>query len=206
MVQKISYKAPTTTTTLRAAADAYVRDGSTNAGKNFGGLSTLEVKKSTTGFNRTSYLRFDLSNIASIGSAKLRLWGRLDNAEAKNVVVEVDAVDSTTWGESTITWNNKPALGAKQAQFTVIDTTSRWYEIDLTSFLKAQKAAGKKLVSLALRRTTSTTPNAIFNSDEATSHRPELRITAASSAIVASPTLVASSSADDLTAWELLNA
>jgi hypothetical protein len=205
MVQKISYKAPATTTTLRAAADAYVRDGSTNAGKNFGGLSTLEVKKSTTGFNRTSYLRFDLSSIASIGSAKLRLWGRLDNADVKNVVVEVDAVDSTTWGESTINWNNKPAIGAKQGQFTVIDTTSRWYEIDLTSFLKAQKAAGKKLISLALRRTTTTTPNAIFNSNEATSNRPELRITAASSAIV-SPTLVTSSSADDLTAWQLLNA
>ena len=208
-VYKISYKAPTTSKTLRAVADAYVRDGSTNAGKNFGSLGTLEVKKNATGFNRISYLRFDLSSVASISTGKLRLWGRLDNADVSSATIEINAVDSTTWGEGTITWNNKPAIGAKQAQFTVTGTTAKWYEIDLTSFLKAQKSLGKNLVSIALRRTISSTPNAIFNSDEATSNRPELNITSAAAATAASfnaATVMQPSSADDPTAWELLNA
>jgi len=209
-VQKITYKAPTTTKSLRAAADALVRDGSTNAGKNFGSATTLEVKNSTAGFNRISYLRFDLSSVASVASAKLRLWGRLDNTAASNVTVEVDAVSSTTWGESTITWNNKPAIGTKQGQFTVIDTTSRFYEVDLTNYFKAQKSAGKNLVSIALRRTSSSSPNAIFNSDEAASNRPELRVTTAT--VTAAATVFGSSAVakpattDDAGAWELLNA
>jgi glucose/arabinose dehydrogenase len=203
-VQKITYKAPTTSKTLRAAADAYVRDG-TFAGQNFGPAAQLQVKKSTSSFNRYSYLRFDLSSVASIATAKLRLFGKLDNTQTKNVPIEIDAVASTTWGENTITWNNKPAVGAALAKFNVIDTTARWYEIDLTSYLKAQKAAGKMLISLALRGLTSVTPDAVFNSDEATTNRPELVITSAAATLSATPKITFADDAS-VSAWETLQA
>jgi hypothetical protein len=205
-VKKITYKSPTSTTTLRAAADAYVRDGS-SAATNFGAATQLQVKKSTTGFNRYTYLRFSISSLslAGIGSAKLRVWGKLDATGASNVPVEVDAVSDIAWGESTINWNNKPAVGTKQAGFNVIDTTSRWYEIDLTSYVKAQKTAGKSAISLALRATVSVGPNIILNSDEATTNRPELKITAPASAVFGAAPIAASSS-DRMSAWDLLNA
>src|SRR5262249_22259526 len=59
------------------AADAYVRDGSGNAGKNFGAATTLVVKKGSSGSNRWSYLRFDTSVLASVTRVRLRLFGRL---------------------------------------------------------------------------------------------------------------------------------
>src|SRR5439155_18655082 len=141
--------------------------------QNFGAAAQLQVKQSTTGFNRISYLRFDISSVASISAAKLRVWGKLDNTASSNVPIEIDSVAST-WAESTITWNNKPALGSKIGGFTVTDTTSRWYEIDLSSYFKSQKSLGKTLVSLALRGTISVAADSVFNSDEASSNRPEL--------------------------------
>ena len=118
-------------------------------------------------------------------------------------------VSDIAWGESTINWNNKPAVGLKQAAFNVIDTTSRWYEIDLTSYVKAQKTAGKTAISLALRATTSVTPNAVFNSDEATSNRPELKITAPASApasaVFGAAPIAEATPGERIGAWELLD-
>jgi hypothetical protein len=96
-------------TTLRAVADAYVRGG-VYAGKNFGSSAELDVKKhASADFNRVAYLRFDISTVGAISSAKVRLWGKLSSAESRNLAVEVAAVSNTTWGEGTINYNNKPA-------------------------------------------------------------------------------------------------
>src|SRR6185295_1128249 len=65
-----------------AQADSYVRDGSSASG-NFGTATTLLVKNSgstNSGFNRWIYLRFDLSSVSgSVSTAKLRLFGKVDN-------------------------------------------------------------------------------------------------------------------------------
>ena len=45
-------------------ADAYVRDG-TSANTNFGSTTDLEVKKGGTGFNRESYIKFDLTGLSN---------------------------------------------------------------------------------------------------------------------------------------------
>src|SRR5438270_5598869 len=66
-------------TTLTPLADAYVRDGS-YASTNYGSSTALYVKTDTTGFNRDSYLKFDLSSVSSIGSATLRLYGLLNSS------------------------------------------------------------------------------------------------------------------------------
>jgi ELWxxDGT repeat protein len=166
--------------TLRAAADAYVRDG-TSATTNFGTAADLVVKKaSTAGSNRETYLRFDLSGVPSVGSAKLRLFGRLGDASTAGVTTTVYDAANATWSEGGLTWDTRPAAGtASRGTVTVAGTTSQWYELDLTNFLKAEKAAGRNLVTLVLKSGVATSAQTIFASDEAAANRPELVVTPA---------------------------
>src|SRR5205814_42503 len=55
---------------LTPLADAYVRDG-TYADQNFGSDPALFVKTEVVDWNRDSYLKFDLSTVSSVGSARL---------------------------------------------------------------------------------------------------------------------------------------
>jgi len=50
-----------------------------------------------------------------------------------------------------------------QASATVSGTGGRWYEWDLTSLIRAQKAAGRDLVTLALKSTAATDAAALFD-------------------------------------------
>ena len=159
-----------------AAADAYVRDGS-KASRNFGGSSALQVRQASSGNNRWTYLRFDTSGVDSVSRAVLRLFGRLSAKTATTVRTSVFACANTTWSESGITWNNRPATGtAALATTTMVNnsTTARWYEWDVTSYLQAEKAAGRSVVTLVLKNAASSTPYDTFNSKEAGSNVPEL--------------------------------
>ena len=165
--------------TLRAAADAYVRNGS-YANTNYGGSTELLAKRSdTSGNTREAYLRFDLSGVAEIGTAKLRLFGRLVDTRDASVTTRVYNASNTTWGESSITWNTKPSSGTTiRGSVTVTGTTGKWYELDLTTFLKAEKAAGRNVVTLVLKNPSISKAWSIFASDEASANRPELVVTA----------------------------
>lgn len=166
-------------TALRAVADAYVRNG-TYATANYGVATELAAKRSsTTGNTRETYLRFDLSSVASIDSARLRLFGRLADARNPSVTTTVYNASNTTWGESSITWNNKPVSGTtSRGSITVAGTTDNWYELDLTNFIKAEQAAGRARVTLVLKNLSVTDAWPIFASDEAAANRPELVVTA----------------------------
>ncbi len=167
-------------TLVKATADAYVQDGS-NAGKNFGTSQQLQVgKSSTSGNNRIAYLKFDLTlTPATITSAKLQIFGKLNSASPKNVPVGVYSVANTSWTESGINFNNKPALGSSAlSTVSIIDTAVRGYLFDVTSYIKAQKAAGHNTITLAIQMPANSTNFAIFNSREGPSTTPmELLVT-----------------------------
>jgi len=98
------------TVNVSPEADAYVYDASGSANTNFGTATTLIVKKSGTGFNRESYLRFNVPawNGLLVG-ATLKLTTLSVSVPG---VHGVDTVSNTIWIESgagSITWNNKPA-------------------------------------------------------------------------------------------------
>jgi hypothetical protein len=172
----ISVTTPAPSQTLSAQADAYVRDGA-SAAQNFGTASELMVKTEAAGWNRHSYLKFDLSSIgSSITSARLRLFGSVDTSE--QVAVAAYGVSNTSWSESTLTWNNKPAAGTSAlATVTVSGSADAWFEWDVTAYVKAEKAAGRNVVTLALiaPSTNSTPPS--FDSREA-SNGPQLAVNA----------------------------
>jgi hypothetical protein len=163
-------------TTLNPAADAHVRDG-TSAGSNYGTLTTLDTKNtSAAGNKRRAFLRFSLSaGGGSVTSAKLRLHG---NSVTTAKAVAVHAVTTTTWGETTITFNNAPTIGAKLGNsVTVGPAPAQYYEWDVTSYVQAQKAAGASAVSFEMKQdlVNGETPTT-FSSREGAS-KPELVVT-----------------------------
>jgi Big-like domain-containing protein/carboxypeptidase family protein/beta-propeller repeat-containing protein/IPT/TIG domain-containing protein len=162
---------------LSPTADAYVRDGA-SATTNFGTATTLQTQSSTAGNNRETYLKFDLTTVTGITKATVRLYGSLSDATASNVPASIYSVATTTWTESgsgSITWNTKPASGTSSLATTVIrDNAPRWYEFDVTSYLQAEKAAGRNVVSLAVKNTAQSSPFASFNSKEAANNQPQL--------------------------------
>jgi hypothetical protein len=174
-VTEIDDDVPAGPVEIRSSDDAYVRDG-TAAGQNFGGASELQLKKNATGANREIWLKFDLTQAWTIGSATLRVFGRIDSS-TETPSVAAYAADSA-WTESSLTWNTRPTASTTAlATTTVATAVQKWYEWDVTSFLAAEKAAGRNVVTLVLRSLTTTTPHMIFASDEAAANQPQLRIT-----------------------------
>ena len=165
---------PVTGITLSPTADAYVRDGS-SAATNFGTATSLNVKLNTSGFNRDSYLKFDLSSASSITSAKLQFFAT--SSEGTAITVAAFPVSNTTWTETGITWNNKPALGATQIGSAVVNGTPLvMYQIDVTSYAKSEKMAGRNVITLGLHGPASTSTLCTLNSREAASNGPSLVI------------------------------
>jgi hypothetical protein len=164
-------------TTLNDSADAYVRDG-TNATANFGTAKDLEVKKAGSGFNRVSYIKFDLSSVSAINSVKLNLFGKLSDTQDASLATSIFSVADTSWTETGINFNNAPAAGASAlATATITGTTLQMVQFDVTAYVKAQFAAGHKVVSFALKDAASSNSFVQFNSREAGTQTPALVVT-----------------------------
>jgi probable HAF family extracellular repeat protein len=162
---------------LPAVADAYVRGGA-SASTNFSASRKLLAKLGVTSDNhRRSYLKFDISDLDTIGKATLRLYGRVSNTSTARVRVGIFRVNNQSWEEQTVTWSTKPSYGPLLGVVKVIGTTSQWVEIDVTAFLEAEQRAGRAVVSVALRALEHTSAYASFDSREAGSLGPQLVIT-----------------------------
>jgi hypothetical protein len=160
--------------TRTPAADAYVRDG-TSANTNFGSATSMQIRTTgTTGSRRDAFLRLDISGFTTVSSAKLALSAHTNDGSA--IAVSAYAVSNTTWGETSITWNNKPHLDlipTVLASATV--STAATYTLDLTSYVKSSIAAGAKLITIALHGATSN-GYVIVTSRQATSGRPSFTL------------------------------
>ena len=165
-------------TTLNPTADAYVQGG-TNAGTNFGTNTQLRIQSSsTTSSNYDSYLKFDLTG-QTFTSAKVRVNAALASSGSSGIALY--AVATTTWTETAITWNNKPARGAQQATtVNVTSTTAAWIEFDVSSYLQAEKTAGRNVVSFALHAPANTSVRVNASAREASSNKPQLQLTSTS--------------------------
>jgi hypothetical protein len=182
--------------TFTPAADAYVRSGS-YAGTAHGATdpNILITKLNSSGSadnDRQTYVRFNLAGTgANITSAVLKLYGKIDDSRSSNVPIGVFSVSSTSWSESTITWNNKPATSAAALATTAVtDATARYYSWDVTSYVQSELNAGRTQVSFALKSAQITDPRITFNSKETGSNPPQLEISSSSSAAFAQTPVV----------------
>jgi hypothetical protein len=107
----------------------------------------------------------------------------------QNVGVSLFGASNTTWSETGINWNTKPASGTSAlGTATVSGTTGKWYEFNVGTYLQQQKAAGATAVTFVLKATGTTDAQALFNSDENAVNKPELLVRhAVEQALVVAP-------------------
>ena len=138
----------TSVSSFVAEADSYVYSDSSNASRNFGSATTLEVRNGTRRWR--SYLRFDAGSVNPdhLVSATLRLYLNSDiTSYVDDCFLRVRRT-TNAWAESTITWNNAPALGDIVGEKYFPNGLRRgpgYVDIPVTDYVKAEIAAGRKL-------------------------------------------------------------
>ncbi|MBV7532092.1 M60 family metallopeptidase [Chitinophaga sp. sic0106] len=149
-----------------AIADAYVRDGS-YAANNYGNATTLVVKKDgNASFSRISFVKFDLSQLTNVSTAKLRLNIVGAGTAATGTQWQIWKLGNDGWTESAITWNNRPAADSLLA--SVQGKRSGYAEWDLSDPL-LQELSGDKVLSLAIQSSVSgQTNDGTFSAREVT--------------------------------------
>ncbi len=145
------------TFTLNPVADAFVN--ASNPATNYGADTQLRVDGSPV---TTSYLRFSVSGLSgSVTRAILRVYAN----SALNTGIAAQRVASNTWSESTLDYDNAPAVGSVVASSSVI-SASTWVSLDVTSYV-----AGNGTYSIAL---TSTNPTALSLASRESANKPQL--------------------------------
>jgi Uncharacterized protein contain chitin-binding domain type 3 len=140
-------------------ADTFVWSDPAQQDLNQNGMLYNQVHMIGNGPNdtRIPYLRFNLASLPAIeDDAVIRL--RLFTPEANTTVpIQAHAVEDNAWGESTITWNNRPPIGAEIATLVLgpAGASGDTFEVDITDYIKQKKAAGETKASLALVNNTS---------------------------------------------------
>jgi glycosyl hydrolase family 99 len=158
---------PTASLTFTPVADASAKAYYPTA--NFGKLTSLRTRSTPVVH---SYLRFNVSglNSALISSAKLRLYALSDSTRS----VAVHPVTNDTWGETTITYNNAPAIGGTLSASLSSFTAGTWITLDVSSYVKKSG-----MYSLAL--TSADVDPIDFASREAGAYAPRLVVKLSSS-------------------------
>lgn len=136
---------------LYSASDtAFVRAGK-YADLNFAGYTNISCDSlnEPADMPRKSYLKFDLTklNPNDIGSAYLDMFITTIHDNVAHDI-EIAAVADNTWSESTITWNNAPAVGKTVAK-SLADVPGAWIRFDLTDYVK-ESIKKDKIVSAAV--------------------------------------------------------
>lgn len=176
----------TTLNTWQHGYDAFVRD-QLSGGEygNYGNNATLEVKTDIAGYNRWTYLHFDLDGIGStITSASLKLTGNLSGAASETIGAYGLSDPTASWNENDpngIDWGNKPALASSATSTAVVNTTTdAEYTWNVKPLIESALTNGRDYVTIALKRSVSgnSTAGAYFDSGEfaTESTRPKLVI------------------------------
>ena len=168
-----------TSLTLPPLMDAMVQNGISST-TNFGTTSQFSNQNSSSGGQRESLLRFDLSAYSNyIGSAKLRVYGGSDNGSQPDPQVQVTAMaQNQNWTENGVTWANRPAEDPGMLTTKTISSVQSYTEFDITSYVIAQKeVAMRNRLDLKLSQLAGTEAIAFFNSKEAGINPPQLVLT-----------------------------
>jgi hypothetical protein len=170
----------TASTNVPVAEDTYVRSPSTNT-STYGSSTTLEVKNNpSSGSNdRRAFVKFGLSAITGpVTSAKLWVYGS-KNTGGESMSLEVFSVADTTWNANTMTYASQPSIAtpALDTQPLVVDTSAKWYELDVTSYVQAQLTANASAVAFALDLSASSSAFFAIASAESGANAPYLRVT-----------------------------
>ena len=165
------YKLTPDVVNLTPVADSYVYDAAASVNTNYGNAINFVVKKSGAGFNRESYLRFDVpAGGGALLGGSLKLYVLTATSPGVHSVAKVD---DNTWTETSITWNNKPAAGSALSTWTPVLNT--FTNADVRSVVPASG-----LLSLKVYATTETADGFVSyasRQNATTANRPQLSLT-----------------------------
>lgn len=160
---------------LNPIADAIVRGGSF-ATINYGSDDSLFIKlEPNIDYVREGFIKFDLSSISgNVTDAKIVLHP----IEVGGIITnEIALVDDDSWGETTITWNNKPTISTVLTNWS--PTLNTPVEIDVTSQVQTAIASDNLLSVKVYSLTSNNAIYARYGSRESLTpqNAPELIIT-----------------------------
>ncbi len=161
-----------------AQGDSYVQDGS-STNTNFGNTTSLVLKSSGVGYNRHSYIKFNLAETGLTTATNVILKTYLTSSPDGPATIGLYQV-SDGWSEEAITWNNKPAAGTLISSQT-LSNINQWVSWDVTSYVNTQ-LGGDKAASFVMIATTSN-KWVTFGSHES-AYGPELNISSPNSGYI----------------------
>jgi hypothetical protein len=149
---------------LPPVADTYARGG-TFAGNNYGSQAGMITKVADNeSYTRESFMKFDVSGInTAIGEAYLHVYGTIVNS----AVIEAWASDNTTWSETGLTWNNRPATQTLLDEVPIGNNSESYFTWDVSSHVAEAHRRGDTHVTLALKAKATTEKEVSWNSREA---------------------------------------
>lgn len=178
--------------TILVTKDAYINNGSTtNKNANFGLLTTLNVKFSSSDANltRRAICQFPVRNprfVERVGAIKLGLYiNRVDGAGSLTIAED----QNVNWTENTINWNNAPTAGTTGLADIPIPATGGaflWYNAEITSTYLSAIQAGKTFVNIGIS-TRSTPLFGIASRELAANRTPYIVLTSSPVTILKNP-------------------
>ncbi|MCH5718145.1 CBM96 family carbohydrate-binding protein [Niabella hibiscisoli] len=143
-------------------------------------------KKDSPGYQRESYLKFDLSGLPAsafnMGSATLRLTGGVTGPDTANAKWVYYATASKQWTENGITWNNAPRDGQQIGEVPgTIKTTGSTVDFNIPQSVMQAAWQSDKILSIRIimQPRNSSVPGSFYSdfaSKEATNttYKPQL--------------------------------
>jgi hyaluronate lyase len=164
------YKLTPDVVNLTPVADSYVYDRTDSVDLNFGTQDKILVKKAGAGFNRESFLRFEIPETSGVLlGAGMRLYALV---AATPGVQAVAKVGDDTWTETGITWNNKPAAGNPVSTWTPLANTAS--STDVTNAIPASGPVSFKVY--AITETSNGIINYASRENATAANRPQLSL------------------------------
>jgi hypothetical protein len=159
--------------TVTANADSFVQSDVPTAGH--GADPALYVDSSPS---KITYLKFDTSALAgqTLAAATLRITTTSSSSSGSPDTQVVHPVSDSSWTESGLTYNTRPAVGAANLGSVSNTGSNTTYSISLNAS-QLQSLIGGQL-TLALDSTGGTGDAFYINSREAAANRPQLLLTA----------------------------
>ncbi|MFD7977597.1 DNRLRE domain-containing protein [Streptomyces sp. NPDC059071] len=150
-------------TTFTATADTHV--DSSLASTNYGASQQLGVDNSPV---KQTLLKFDVSGVTqAVTRATLRLHTDDVSGAESSSGGTFRAMSNTSWSETSVTYNNKPAIDGAVLGSLGSVARNAWYEVDVTSYVK-----GNGTFSIGVTSTSSN--GADYDSRETGATGPQL--------------------------------
>lgn len=157
--------------TVTAKADAYVRSESEK--KTFGFETRLDLHMNSSDGVAEGYVQFPLPQHATFAEKiVLRIYAQL--AEPGSAQILVRSVAASNWTEMKLSWRTRPEHKETLGIVNIVGLSGAWYEVDVTSFVRAEAALGREAATFALIPGGETKHRISVLTHESTVKKPEL--------------------------------